>query len=332
MSTPAIGLQTLVNFFLEADANYDASYRNALAAKNNWFPQLARKTTTKNLTERFPFSFNTVGMKRKPLGSPVAFENIMAQNVNITVGEFGDGVQIWYNLFNSTIIQQMTMNQINTLSLNWAYSPLYRFCHLLREADTNPYYITYDGQQIFSQTHTVGTPGVTWSNLFTGVLYDENAVGETLNEVMTNMMQIPWGPDGKYLPMGGARWILMVPPKQRQNARKLIESTWYLQNGLVGDNVYQGECEIIVEENLVTTDDPDNMDWYIIAVVPTTGVMPAIWLEQDIPSNGALISSIDPSNFNMFNLKWLQWKLEGWMEAYAGQYFLMTKIKQSASS
>lgn len=332
MSTPATSLQTIINFFLKADDNYDASYRNALAAKNNWFPRMGRKVTVPDISARFPFSFNTVGMKEKPLGSAVTFENILAQNVNITVREWGDGVQMWVNQFNSPVIQDMTMNQINTLALNWAFAPLYRFCHALRNGDTDPYYVSYDGQQIFSQTHTVGNPGITWSNLFTGTLYDPNNVGETLNEIMTNMMQIPWGPDGKYLPTSGAQWILLVPPKQALAARKLVENSWYLQNNLVGDNPFNGIAEVIVEENLVTVDDPDNLDWYLIMVLPTLGIQPAVWLEQDIPFNGSLISNIDPSSVNMFHLKMLQWKLEGWMEVFPGQFFLMSKILQASSS
>jgi len=312
----------------------DVSFRMANAAKENWFPRIARKDTGDLTTVRYPFSYETVGMNRQPapLYTAPTFQQLLTQYVNLQVGKFMDGAELRVNDFADPVIQQMLMDKVMNLPLSYMLTPLYRCCDALRLGDTDPYYTVYDGQQYFSTTHAVGPNNVTYRNLYSGLLYDPSDVGAVFNEVKSNMRKIPWGPNGRYLPMAGAKWIILVPPQQEVNADKLVRNTYYLQNNIVGDNPYsmsaQNIGEVIVEENLVTQDDPDNKDWYVIAVIPQANIRSFLWYEQNALGSGTLVPNIDLTSPNMFYNDLLQWKLQGWLEVFPGQFFLAAKIKE----
>lgn len=328
MAGTTFSRQDIIDFDLLLSDAYATSYQQALASKDNWFTRMARYTPSQNREVRFPFPYNTVGTKRQNIGEPPYFAHLEMQNVNIRCAQYQGGAEIHETEFANDMIQQNTLEQVETLALNNVFDPLYRACDILREGDSNAEFTTYDGELLFSQNHKVGISDFPWSNLFSGTLFDENALGATFNEVKSNMRQIPWGPGGRYLPTSGAKWYILVPPTQEIAAQKLVNNTYYLQRDLVGDNPFKGIADIIVEENLVNTSDPTNLDWYVLMTIP--GRMPFVHLEQTIPRAKALISHIDPKDENVKQNGMYQWTTINYMEVFPAQYFLLTKVLQAS--
>lgn len=322
----ALNIQDIIDLHLILDDTYQTSYAKALAASDNWAMQFAKRVPTMDTHIRLPFLYETIGIETTEIGAERKFDNFLAQYVDIGVKQYGGGATLHQTKFYNPIETQMVMDKIETLAIENAYYPLTRLVNALEYGDTDPYYTTYDGQQFFSATHSVGTPGVSWSNLTTGLLYDPSNVGAVYNAVKTNMRRIPWGPNGRYLIMNGAQWYVIVPPSLEIDGRKLFNNTWYLQNNLVGDNPFNGNAgaTLIVEPRLV-----DQNNWYVVALLPGQSARPFVYVDQDIPGTKTLISNIDPTSPNVFYKGMLEWSLVGYGEVREGQFFLCTKVVNS---
>jgi len=320
--------QDIIDFDLVLNDAYNQSYQKALASKVNWFNKVSSYILQSNLKVRFPFPYNTVTTRQQDIGDPPFFAHLEMQEVLLTLKQYQGGAEIHETEFANEMIQRNVLEQVQTLALNTIFDPLFQATNVLREGDTNPDYTVYDGQQLFSTTHLVGINDYAWSNLFSGDLYDPTDVGAVFNAVKSNMQQIPWGPDGVYLPTSGAKFYILAPPLQGIAADKLINNSYYLERDVVGDNPFKGVAEIIIEERLVTAADPGNLDWYVLMVLD--GRFPFVHIEQNVPRAKSLQSFIDPRDENVKQNGMYQWSTINYFKVFPAQYFLMAKVTQSS--
>lgn len=232
----------------------------------------------------------------------------------------------------------MLANRISMLGSTWNLMALDRVVNSLLYGDTDPYYVTsFDNEQLFSQNHKIGIEQATWSNFFPGLQFSSAGYAQ----IIENFKKIPYGDPTtniKYLPVAGARMLIVVPPNM-EKAVNLIFTQDYLYTGVtsgvnaISENPYNlgsyaaFKPEIIVEENLA--DDPDS--WYVI-MVPPTGGRPYAHVIQQTESTRALIANLDPKSVNMQMHGFALWSARSYEEVYPTFPWMFTKCTGGAIS
>lgn len=306
-------LAQLTQLTEELSNQYDISYAEALAAKQVRLDDLSDRIPTNQRAILFPFIYNGIGVQTLQEGEPPVYQTLVGEYVRIAVKKFSASAAIKRLDYNDPTFQSLLIKRVQGLGTQMAHNAWKRLIDALRLGDTDTYYTMYDGKQLFSDTHSIN--GITFDNKRTGVLS-----ATTLNEAITLLQTVPYGPSGAYLPMVGARFYLVVDPSNFIAARQLVSSAWIGDtNGAQIDNQYRGLAEIIVDEQLSGA--PGT--WYLIAALPNN--KPFVTIQNNTAPGSGLVSEINANDDAVKNFDEFRWSWTSFEESFPTQFFQMVK-------
>lgn len=306
-------LSTLTALDAYIRKEFDLSYEMALGDKTNYLTTLASEAPANGRVVRFPFFQNSTTVRAFNEGEPVQFDTLKGEYVEIALKKFAQAIEIPKLDFENKLYQTMLTERTQGIATQMAWMPWERIITALVEGNTNAYYTMWDGQLFFSNTHSIF--GQAYDNLLAGALNKANFIA-----AKTTLRNIPAGPDGRFLPMGNAKFYLIVPPALAYDAYELINNSWAPQATFNTENILKAEAEIIVDERLT-----DANDWYLCASLPS--MKPFVHLRHEgAAGSRTLVSQIRPEDENVYNLDAYRWLATSFEECFPSQFYLCVKV------
>ena len=292
--------------------SFQVTYADYLNRKSNWSNQLILPAPCRNRKIHFPFIYDGADLDIVNEGDPPAYNTLLGQDVSIALKAVKGGVSIRQIDFEDPMYQNQLFAQVKGLGIKAAYHNNRRLVNALINGDTDTYYTMYDGELLFSNSHSIG--GYSFDNLGAGTLS-----ATSFAEAKTKLRQIPWGSKGEYLPMEGSTFYLVVPPQLSYTAKALMKNTWDPADNKYTENILRGEAEVIVDEQL--GDDAD--DWYLIAELPD--MKPFVNVYHQTLNSMNLVPEVDPSSDAVKNHDEYRWSLKMFRETFPTHFWLMIK-------
>lgn len=315
MANPTVPATTASISEIDAliQTKYDLSYADALNSKPDWHSNITESQDCNGRIVQFPFYLDDIEITVTDEGVAPDYQTMTGKIQNIEWKKFSGGVQIKQVDFDNSMNQSMLVKRTQGLATQMAYQPLDRLINALNVGDTDSYYTTWDGQQLFSNTHDI--KGTTYDNLLAGTLTKANFI-----LAKTRLFEIPWGPNGKYLPMTGAQFYLIVPPALMYDAKELMQNTLLPETGFNTENILKAEATVIVDEGLT-----DSNDWFLIATLPQ--MKPFVHIEnRTTAGNNSLISEISPDSPSVRDHDMYRWSIKSFQEVFPMAFFLCIKV------
>lgn len=285
------------------------------AAQSNF---LTTEIVTKQTGVHIPFINTWKGLDKLPLYANLTYETSVAQYVDKVIARYAKGLQIGRFDWADPSAQSILMTQLNGLVAEAAWRRTQAIFDALVNGDTSSVTV-YDevsaSKNLFANDHTLN--GYTFDNL----LGSMSLTGANFQTVKNTFSKIPLGPGGKYLPVSGAKYYLVVPPALEISAKNILNSSTIYESNIVADNPYKMAAEVIVS-NLLT----DETDWYMIMTMP--GITPFATVRH-VDSNAALLPFIADTDKNVVEQNMYLWALQIIEETYPIHYYQMIKVVNS---
>lgn len=309
MSKP---ISSIVALSLIVNDHYQGIYQDVV---KTWIDEFTQEIPCEDEEVNFPFKLPTVGLKEYRIGEAPAYRSLMAEETNIRLKKFADGVRISVLDWENPLKQAILMDDVKRLSVAASQLPFDRGLKSLIEGDTNPYYTVHTGEQFFSAAHSIG--GYTYSNLDTTI---GALTADAYFAIKTKMRQIPWGPNGKPLPMKGAKWYVIIPPQLEKIARQIFNVTHVYEENIYSENILINDAQIIVDEEF-----SDANDWYVAFTLP--GVKPLVHLKHKTLSARNVLAQIKEEDPAVRDHDEYRWSVKTFEEVFPALFFMFTKVK-----
>lgn len=257
----------------QVDNQYGTGIFDGFGEVSAWFNETNYTTTGQQEIMNITIDDVMEFASEVPMDTPLEARTKISKFVTVTANQFNlPGIAL--RARDMSTVEATTMEVANQVRKNLYALNLIKYgqaLNIMKYGDTSPKYISmYDGEQFYSTNHKLGPNEVPYSNLF-DLPFDE--AGLNFDTVMRLAFdQIGLGDENSpfpYLPIPSAEYILVVGPKLRVPASKLMFSTAdvndYKNAGVI--NYFKGRAKLYIENQL-----GDSEAWYLF-MKPALGPM-----------------------------------------------------------
>ena len=249
-------------------------------------PLLSDELTSDLNSVRFPFIYPIAFGRETIEGEPPPFQSLVGTHVDIELKRYSGGIKEKRENLASSWVRNHVLRLSSALAQVVGDAIRREIFRALNDGDSDAEFTMYDGDLLFSTTHTVGFPGTSWSNLLTGTGTTAAAVATDIQSARTQFGRIPWGPNGQFMPIGGAQFLVLAPVELERVFLEVISNTMKPEGTFNTENVWRGIAELSLWNEL---DDVD--DWYMAMLLP--GAKPFVHLRHSTEGGRALRTDVD---------------------------------------
>ena len=276
---------------------------------------------------RFPFILPTMDVDWIPEGDPIPFQTLVGTYLDISLREMAGGAEIKRVDIADKQYVNALMKQIMGLPKRAENRIVREVFDAFNNGESNTQWVVYDGQQLFSNTHTVGAENVAWDNLIAGTGITASALQTDVNTVISTVFEaIPWGPDGsngQFMPIDNAKFTVIAPPTLRVEFLKAIFNTQLAESNIVTENVWATQLKGMVNVEFSNRMETGNHNW--VMMMELSGHAPFIHARHVTEGTRELRTDLERGGLADYQ-RMLRWWLASMEEVKTNHYWLFAKV------
>ena len=321
MAAENLSLRSIGDLRRQVDVRFSQNFAKQIKLAGDFADKLTMVMPVKQTGIRLPFINEWQTLEKTELNAAPTYSTVLAKYIELDIAKYTKALEISVYNWTDDSARALFMSQLDAVVAEGAWRRMRAVINALRLGDTDTTYTMYDDELLFSTSHYINDPSVTFSNLLTGTLNSTN-----IQAGLDVLNTIPMGDDGTYLPMMGAQYYVIYPPQLRRQATLTLNENYYFDpsvntTGVPVKNPYQN-IAISYETNLLQ--DPN--DWYMIAMLP--GIKP-FCTPRHVSSKDALIPLVSDRDLNVIENDMYRWIYKKVEETHPVHYYQFVKFTNS---